>query len=126
MPGFAVYAVRSNQQVKKAAGFLRGSLLPDRSRVYWTMTAWDSAESMRAFMLSGAHRQAMPKLLDWCDEASVAHWEQEGEELPTWEEADRRMRTSGRISKVRHPSAQHAGMEYAAPRTTGAVGIRKG
>jgi len=125
MPGFALYAIRSNQQVKKAPGFLHGSLLRDRNRVFWTMTAWDSAESMRAYMLSGAHRQAMPKLLDWCDEASVAHWEQADAQLPAWEEADRRMRQSGRISKVRHPSPQHAGMDFALPRTTAAAAIRK-
>jgi hypothetical protein len=31
---------------------------------------------MRAFMLSGAHQRAMPKLFNWCDEASVVHWNQ--------------------------------------------------
>jgi hypothetical protein len=125
MPGFFLYAVRSTMQVRKAAGFLNGALLPDRHRVFWTMTAWDSPESMRAYMLSGAHRQAMPKLLEWCDEASVAHWAQENGDFPIWEEADRRMRESGRVSKVRHPSPQHAGMEYATPRTTAGTVIRK-
>ena len=82
------------------------------------MTAWDSQESMRAYMTTDAHKKAMPFLLDWCDEASVAHWSQPDVELPTWEEADRRMRTEGRVSKVRHPSERHAGLRYAAPRTT--------
>jgi hypothetical protein len=59
----------------------------------------------------------MPYLLDWCDEASVAHWEQADETLPSWTEADRRMRQSGRASKVRHPSAEHASLSYRAPRT---------
>jgi heme-degrading monooxygenase HmoA len=125
MPGFAVYAIRANGQVKRAAGFLHGALLPDRHRAFWTMTAWDSAESMRAYMLSGAHRQAMPKLLEWCDEASVAHWEQAESELPAWEEADRRMRASGRISKVRYPSPQHAAMDYVPPRTVAGTAIRR-
>jgi hypothetical protein len=125
MPGFFLYAVRSSQQVRKAAGFQKGALLRDRHRVFWTLTAWDSQESMRAYMLSGAHKQAMPKLLEWCDEASVAHWAQVEMELPTWEEANRRMRESGRVSKVRHPSPQQAGMDYAAPRTTAGTVIRK-
>jgi len=98
MPGFAWYAVRSNAQVKRARGFLRGGLLPDRQFTFWTMTAWESQEAMRVFMTSGAHMKAMPKLLEWCDEASVAHWTQEGEALPTWEEADKKMRTIGRAS----------------------------
>jgi hypothetical protein len=126
MPGFFLYTVRSMRQVRKAAGFQNGALLPDRHRVFWTMTAWDSQESMRAYMLSGAHKQAMPKLLDWCDEASVAHWTQAETELPPWEEADRRMRETGRVSKVRHPSQQQAGMDYAALRTTAGTLIRKG
>jgi hypothetical protein len=48
------------------------------------MTAWESEAAMRAFRSSGANMKAMPKLLDWCDEASYAHWEQESPELPDW------------------------------------------
>jgi hypothetical protein len=52
----------------------------------------------------------MPKLLEWCDETAVAHWNQESAELPDWETAERRMAESGRLSKVNHPSAgQRAG-----------------
>ena len=72
------------------------------------MTAWDNQESMRRFMTSGSHKDAMPQLLDWCDEAAVVHWEQPEAALPSWTEADQRMRLSGRASKVRKPSAQHA------------------
>jgi hypothetical protein len=65
----------------------------------------------------------MPHLMHWCDEASVAHWEQEELTLPSWEEADRRMRESGRISKVTNPSLEHAGMNYRQPRTSGGGAI---
>jgi heme-degrading monooxygenase HmoA len=126
MPGFFLYAIRSQNQVRRAAGFLTGALLPDRDRAFWTMTAWDSQESMRAYMISGAHKQAMPKLLHWCDEASVAHWMQEETTLPSWEDADERMRKDGRASKVLHPSAEHAGLQYKSPRTTGSAVIRPG
>lgn len=46
----------------------------------------------------------MPKLLEWCDEAVVAHWHQESAELPGWDTAERRLAESGRVSKVNHPS----------------------
>jgi heme-degrading monooxygenase HmoA len=118
LPPFVLHAFRSRQQVKKSPGFLTGALLPDRNRTFWTMTAWDSEESMRAFMTSGDHKKAMPHLLHWCDEASVAHWTQSDATLPSWTEADRRMRQDGRASKVRHPSPQHATLNYQPPRTT--------
>ncbi|WP_353072905.1 DUF3291 domain-containing protein [Tunturiibacter gelidoferens] len=119
LPVFAIYTVRSLRQVKKAPGFHTGALLPDRSWTFWTMTAWDERESMRQYMTTGAHKSAMPHLMHWCDEASVAHWEQEQTSLPSWEEADRRMRESGRASKVNHPSPEHASLNYRKPRTTG-------
>lgn len=118
VPGFFLYTFLAGEQVKAAGGFRNGALLQDRRWTFWTMTAWDSQESMRAYMTSGAHKRAMPRLLHWCDEASVAHWTQPGADLPTWEEADQRMRTTGRASKVNHPSPNHAAVTYDPPRTT--------
>jgi hypothetical protein len=118
LPFFAVHTLRSLRQVKKAPGFQTGALLNDRSWAFWTMTLWDSEESMRRYMTTGSHKQAMPHLLDWCDEASVAHWEQDTDTLPSWDEADRRMREGGRVSKVRNPSPQHANLNYQKPRTS--------
>lgn len=126
LPGFAWYSWRSTQEAKRAAGFLSGALLTDREWTFWTMTVWESAAAMRGFMTAGAHKKAMVKLLDWCDEASVAHWEQEGEGVASWEEADRRMRATGRASKVRWPSAAHAVLGYREPRTTMVTVLRRG
>jgi hypothetical protein len=125
VPLFFAHAFRSVSQVKKAPGFLYGALLNDRSWTFWTMTAWDSQENMRQFMTTGSHKSAMPHLLHWCDEASVAHWEQQETELPSWMEADKRMREGGRASKVRNPSPQHATLNYRAPRTTAGGTIRR-
>ncbi len=125
MPGFAVHAVRTTGQVRKAEGFLEGALLADRSWTFWTLTTWARQEDMRAYMVSGAHQAAMPKLMHWCDEASVAHWEQEDAGLISWEEADRRMRAIGRVSKVLHPSEGHAGLRYREPRVTRGGAIRR-
>lgn len=124
LPAFAFDAVRTRNQAAEAAGFLGGSLLPDRRWTFWTLTAWDDEASMRAYMLGGSHRTAMPKLMRWCDEASVVHWTQPSDDLPSWTEADRRMRAEGRASKVRHPSPEHANLTFAAPRLTGAAPIR--
>lgn len=109
MPAFAVMALRTGNQVREAEGNLATHILRDGARIVWTMSMWKSEAAMRAYILAGAHRQAMRKLLEWCDEASVVHWEQEGAELPTWSEAHARMQNEGRPSKVHHPSeAQQA------------------
>lgn len=125
LPFFAVHTYRSLEQVKKAAGFQSGAVLRDRNWTFWTMTVWESQERMRQFMTAGAHKTAMAHLLDWCDEASVAHWTQEESSMPSWEEADGKMRNSGRASKVRNPSPRHASLTYREPRTSGAFSIRR-
>ena len=125
MPGFVLHALSSLRQCKQASGFQDGFLLPDRKLTFWAMTLWRDQAAMRAYMAGGAHLKAMPKLLDWCDKASIVHWTQDAvAAAPSWEEADRRMRTQGRPSKVRHPSAVHASLNFAAPRTTRAAPIR--
>jgi hypothetical protein len=118
LPLFALHTLRSLRQVKKAPGLQTGALLLDRNWTFWTMTAWDERENMRRYMTTGAHKSAMPHLMHWCDEASIAHWEQEESTLPSWEEADRRLRDSGRASKVNHPSPEHASLNYRKPRTS--------
>ena len=125
LPAFGLETVRTLRQVRLAPGFLDGSLLPDRQWTFWTMTAWDSQSSMRAYMSTGSHRDVMPRLLDWCDEASVVHWEQPDGALPGWAEADRRMRATGRPSKVRNPSPSHAALAFRAPRLWAAGPIRR-
>jgi hypothetical protein len=57
----------------------------------------------------------MRSLLDWCDEAALVHWTQAGEELPSWEEAHKRIQQEGRRSKVSHPSADHTAYAIPAP-----------
>lgn len=121
LPQFVVHTLRSRRQIRQASGYQTGSLLADRSWTFWTMTAWDNQESMRRYMISGAHKKAMPYLLEWCDEASVTHWEQADKALPPWHEADRRMRQTGRPSKIHHPSPNQATLQYRVPRTTSAV-----
>lgn len=125
IPFFLVYAFRSVRQVSKASGFQGGMVLNDRERTFWTMTAWDTMANMRQFMNSGAHKKVMPHLLHWCDEASIAHWEQTESALPSWTEATERMRGDGRPSKVLNPSARHATLEFREPKTTGGTPIRR-
>jgi len=123
MPQFLVHTMWTGRQIKRADGFIDGFLLADRKRTFWTASLWRDQAAMRAYITSGAHFKAMPKLLVWCDEASIVHWTQAHAIAPDWMEADRRMRTEGRPSKVLNPSPNHHDLAYDAPRTSGAVPI---
>ena len=118
LPAFMLHNLRTLAQVKAAPGFRGGSLLADRRWTFWTLTSWEGRENMRDYMTTGSHRIAMPHLLAWCDEASVAHWDQGEDALPGWAEAERRMRAEGRPSKLRHPGPHHAGLGFRAARVT--------
>jgi hypothetical protein len=108
LPRFAWHTWASTRQLRRAPGFLGGQFASEGLLGFWTLTAWDDEAAMRAYRNTDAHMRAMPKLLDWCDEASVVHWPQATPELPGPAAAVARMRAEGRLSKVRHPSSAHA------------------
>ena len=92
-------------QCASAPGFLGGGILAEGWMVFWTRTSWESEAAMKAFRDTDAHRASMPKLLDWCNEAMVAHWD--GEPETDWRNIHARMSEQGRKSKVRNPSHAH-------------------
>ena len=106
-PAFFIYTLASARQIRRAVGFVDGYLAGDPDRGAWTVTVWRDEVAMQAYRNTGAHLKAMPKLLTWCDEASIAHWTQENAGVPSPEEAFARMGRQGRISKVKSPSAKH-------------------
>ena len=118
LPGFLLQSVRASRQAKVAPGNLSVSLLRDADFAFWTRTVWTDEAAMRSFMVSGAHRSVMPRLLEWCDEASVVHWVQDAHEPPSWPESHRRMQQEGRRSKVNHPSEAQRRFEIPEPRRT--------
>ena len=129
LPAFAVHAVRSNRQVGSSPGFVGGSLAYERSLGFWTVTVWADERAMKAFRNGGAHLKAMPRLSRWCDEASYVHWEQDDAAVPTAAVAFARLGESGRLSKIRHPSAAHGGgerVEKSPPKSAGPLLPRPG
>jgi hypothetical protein len=119
LPEFLLRALASVRQARRSPGCLGADVRREVKLTFWTRTLWRDEPSMRAFMTSGAHRAVMPKLLDWCDEASVTHWQQDGEHLPDWPTAEARMRAEGRTSRVRNPSPAHGRGEAFPPSREG-------
>lgn len=105
LPAFLADAQASANQAARSPGFIAGALLPEGRLVFWTRTAWESEAAMKAYRDSDAHRAVMPKLIDWCDEAAVTHWE--GDVVTDWAEIYARMSAQGRLSRIRKPTRAH-------------------
>ena len=118
---FLIPFIRTNagamRQLKQESAFLQGKTLMDRHLTFWTLTAWSSEKDMRAYRNNGAHLKAMAKLINWCDEATATHWSQEGTALPDWQEAYHHIKApEAHVSKVYHPSQNHAAKNFPPPR----------
>jgi hypothetical protein len=115
LPGFAWFALRSTRQAKRAAGNVHTESLRERGLVFWTITLWESEQAMRQFRNSGPHRAVMPRLANWCDEATYVHWTQSEQKAPTLSEAHARLTVEGTVSKLRYPSQAHATRSFPKP-----------
>lgn len=124
IPAFLWKTFRAQRQVVRAAGFLGGRLLVDAHRTFWTLTVWESERAMKGFRGSGPHAQVMPRLVEWCDEASYAHWMISGPAgIPTWPEANEHLVSEGRLSGVAHPSRDHEARRFPQPRLRPMIGL---
>jgi hypothetical protein len=119
VPSFLLHSAGALLQAKFAPGNLSASVLADAHFAFWSRTIWSEEAATRAFMHSGVHRRLMPRLLDWCDEAAVAHWITDDTRPPSWSEAHRRLQREGRPSKVRFPSEAQRRFEIPPPRGHG-------
>ena len=113
LPAFLMASQAVTRQAKASPGFRAGRTLLDKGLVFWTLTLWDSPEAMRAYRDNDRHGAVMPKLIDWCCEASVAQWEADA--LPSWSDAHQRMTAQGRASRLKRPTAAHAGLAFPLP-----------
>ena len=122
LPSFLYMTFLGRRQVVCAAGFLGGKLLVDRSQTYWTLTVWENESAMKAFRGAGDHGKAMKRLAQWCDEAAYARWETVGDAIPSWSEAYGRLSAEGKLSRVEHPSEDHANKVFSEPRLSPEIG----
>jgi len=106
---FAWRSHLSSRQAERTPGFLAGAVFGDPLRkTFWTLTVWRDEADMREFRRSGDHRNVMPLLADWCDEAAIAHWQQRDATVPSSTEMLHKMQATGRVLRVNHPTPGHA------------------
>lgn len=116
LPAFFHFTLSSLMQARLAAGNLGTSVRRDARLTFWTITMWRDEHAMREFRNRGTHLRAMPKLRQWCDEATYAHWHQENSEPPDLDMAHERLVREGIVSRVTHPSPDHATLTFPPPR----------
>ena len=103
-------------QAKRSKGNLKTLTIKDRGLIFWTITVWSDQEAMRGFRNTGNHKAAMPKLYEWCDEATYIHWEQESDIPPDLKSAYDRLIVDGVVTKVKYPSSNNAMRKFNAPK----------
>lgn len=83
LPIFLWRTMRAFAQARRAAGNLAttGRLIDG---VYHTMTVWSDRESMRAYVMSGAHRAAMKNFRKL---GGGRTWGYDCAEIPSWDAA---------------------------------------
>lgn len=104
---FILHTHRSRRQATRAPGNLGVRVRKTDGLAFWTLTLWRDMAAMRSFVIASPHKETMQKLANWCDEAAFAHWDQASNELPTWDTAVGKLRVSGHLATVLHPSEKH-------------------
>lgn len=104
-----LHSARAMRSMHTAPGRIVTATRKTRGLAFWCLTVWTSEAAMRAHRGGGAALFDLERLRYWCDEAASAVWEQDGAELPAWEEAEARLRASARLHRVEYPSAAHRG-----------------
>jgi Domain of unknown function (DUF3291) len=108
---FMIHASRSQKQAVASPGCVGVSVRKTRGWAFWTLTVWEDEKQLRAYIGGSPHREAIPKLHPWCDEAVTVHWRLESQHMPSWEEAHRQLLQGGRLLRVQYPSQdQKAGV----------------
>lgn len=82
LPFFRIQAERCLAELRRAQGYLMCALRYDLDLAYWTATVWRDEAALLACTADGAHRLAMPRMLDWSDQAAAVRWTQDGTDVP--------------------------------------------
>lgn len=93
VPPFFLYTMQVMKQLASAQGVLGYSLLarPWRKQ-FWTLSAWENAEALQAFVQHPPHVRIMEALTPHMNRTKFVRWTVKGSQLPLrWDEALRRL-----------------------------------
>lgn len=93
IPWFFLYTAQVMKQLASAEGLLGYSVLArPLAKRFWTLSAWESEATLRAFVQHPPHVRIMTKLTPYMGETKFVRWTVRGSELPLrWDDALRRL-----------------------------------
>ncbi|MFC9326375.1 DUF3291 domain-containing protein [Kitasatospora sp. NPDC057015] len=93
VPRFFLKAMAAWRQLRTAPGAVGASLVAEPlRRTFWTLSAWESRDSLNAYVRAEPHHSIMTSLRSVMAGSAFTFWEGPAEELPiSWEEARRRL-----------------------------------
>ena len=112
---FFTAAVALVEQAQKSAGNLGVDALAEANDAWWSSSAWQDRDSMRAFVGTDPHRSTMARLDDWCDEATFVDWEQSQATLPDWQTGFHHLVADGYSAPLTQASPANATRAFPAP-----------
>jgi hypothetical protein len=112
---FFVASVSVLEQAKISPGYLGADALAEANDVWWTVSAWQDRDAMRAFVGTEPHLGVMTRVDDWCDEATFAEWSQDSPELPDWKTSFDRIVADGQSATLTNGSAANEDRTFPAP-----------
>jgi quinol monooxygenase YgiN len=103
---FSFYTLQVMKQLASAPGLLGYSLLarPLLKR-FWTLSAWEHADVLQAFVQHPPHVRIMAALTPYMDKTRFVRWKVKGSQLPLrWDDALRRLENNRDLKASSAPS----------------------
>jgi hypothetical protein len=119
LPKFLFENEAAIKQLKIAQGFLAGKTLAEPSLALWTASLWDDENSLRNYYTSGAHKNLMPALVNFANEAVTTRLDYAERKLPSWTFCHQQLLTNGNFSKaLENPTSDHISEFISRPKVT--------
>jgi quinol monooxygenase YgiN len=112
---FFVASVAVIEQAKAASGSLGVDAMAENNDVWWTVSAWQDRAAMRAFVAAEPHHSVIPRVDEFCDEATFVDWEQDSAELPAWDISYARLVAEGQSAALTDASPANQDRSFPPP-----------
>jgi Antibiotic biosynthesis monooxygenase len=112
---FFTDGVAAIEQAQKSEGNLGTDALAEAHNAWWSVSAWQDRQLMRAFVNSQPHLGITARLDHYCDEATFVDWEQDGPGLPDWQTSWRHLTADGKAAELTDASPANQARDFPPP-----------